>query len=297
MFKYISVFKRSLFAAAILVIFLLSILSSNSSNNIKYVKNTPNQSIGTSSDTSLGRLSANRTNTTSSVNIIIWSGFVAGNLNSKFSEIDTTFVFPKNISCTKNNSDVSFWIGIDGYYSSTIEQEGLSADCSLSNGKLVPNYFAWSQMYPNTMQYVNIPVAPGDEFYLQTSTTGNNMYNFILKNITKNVVSSTKYLCSNRQNLKCNNAGVEWIVEEGSYCANNQCTKTILQPLTNFGSVTFQNCYATEIEPKNNLRNSLGNYSNISLEMTRGTGGPVIVQSNKQLNIGATSFVASQTKN
>ena len=65
------------------------------------------------------------------------------------------------------NSESSFWVGIDGWYSPTVEQIGTDSDCS--NG--TPTYYAWYEFYPLDSYYACaaassscklMTLAPGD---------------------------------------------------------------------------------------------------------------------------------------
>src|SRR5205814_8270729 len=69
----------------------------------------------------------------------------------------------------------AFWLGIDGYSSSSVEQIGTDSD--LVNG--VPTYYAWYEMYPNPFHKItSITVAPGD--LISASVTADASNNFTL---------------------------------------------------------------------------------------------------------------------
>jgi Peptidase A4 family len=55
------------------------------------------------------------------------------------------------VTCSANSSTeyASFWVGIDGWDSSTVEQTGTDSDCS--KGK--PSYYAWYEFYPEGPYY------------------------------------------------------------------------------------------------------------------------------------------------
>jgi hypothetical protein len=54
------------------------------------------------------------------------------------------------VTCTgKSLQYSSFWVGIDGWYSPTVEQIGTDSDCS--SGK--PSYYAWYEFYPLDFEY------------------------------------------------------------------------------------------------------------------------------------------------
>ncbi len=54
----------------------------------------------------------------------------------------------------------AFWVGLDGYNSTSVEQLGTDSDCQSGS----PSYYAWYEMYPNpSVQLPNqYPVRPGD---------------------------------------------------------------------------------------------------------------------------------------
>jgi hypothetical protein len=52
----------------------------------------------------------------------------------------------------------SFWVGLDGYTSSSVEQLGTDSDCSGGS----PSYYAWYEMYPNPSVPLSQTVKPGD---------------------------------------------------------------------------------------------------------------------------------------
>src|SRR6188472_3762174 len=70
-----------------------------------------------------------------------WSGYAA--TGRTFTSVSASWTQPTAI-CT-GASYSSFWVGLDGDGSSTVEQTGSSADCSSAG---VPSYYAWYEMYP-----------------------------------------------------------------------------------------------------------------------------------------------------
>src|SRR5579883_2452296 len=76
--------------------------------------------------------------TTTSTN---WSGYAA--TGSTYTSVSTSFTQP-SVDCSKGNGYSSFWVGLDGYSSNTVEQTGTEADCSGG----AASYYAWYEMYP-----------------------------------------------------------------------------------------------------------------------------------------------------
>src|SRR5579884_4318905 len=69
-----------------------------------------------------------------------WSGYaVTGN---RFTSVSASWTEPA-VTCS-GTAYSSFWVGLDGDTSNTVEQTGTDADCSGST----PQYYAWYEMYP-----------------------------------------------------------------------------------------------------------------------------------------------------
>jgi len=68
------------------------------------------------------------------------------------------------------SSAASFWVGLDGYASNSVEQLGADSDC---NGK-TPTYYAWWEMFPNPSQVLSnaYPVHPGDQMTAWVASNG-----------------------------------------------------------------------------------------------------------------------------
>lgn len=92
-----------------------------------------------------------------------WSGFAdQTTAGRKFTSVVGTWVEPE-ATCTSavGHPYASFWVGIDGYSSSSVEQLGTDSDCA---GK-TPVYYAWWEMYPEgsvNLSMSQYPVKPGD---------------------------------------------------------------------------------------------------------------------------------------
>src|SRR5436190_4132645 len=73
-----------------------------------------------------------------------WSGYAAFGTPGSFNSVSASWVQP-SVTCTSKNTYSSYWVGLDGYNSSTVEQLGTEADCSSGAAK----YYAWYEMYPH----------------------------------------------------------------------------------------------------------------------------------------------------
>lgn len=80
-----------------------------------------------------------------------WSGYAVTGPVGSVADVKGSWTVPAiQGSCSAgskkqpNNQYSSFWVGIDGYNSNTVEQTGTDSDCQ--NGKQV--YYAWYEFYP-----------------------------------------------------------------------------------------------------------------------------------------------------
>jgi hypothetical protein len=85
-----------------------------------------------------------------------WSGYAV--TGSDFTYADGSWHVPQ-VSCSKTpNTYSAFWVGIDGYSDSTVEQIGTASDCSGT----APKYYAWYEFYPAGPVLIDMNVSPGD---------------------------------------------------------------------------------------------------------------------------------------
>jgi Peptidase A4 family len=109
-----------------------------------------------------------------------WSGYAV--TGSTFKTVSASWTQPA-ITCTSGDgqTDMSPWVGIDGYSSSTVEQTGSSGDC---NGA-TPDYYAWYEMYPRNVIVIKHTVKPGDKFTATVAHTSGTKYKLTLKDVTE----------------------------------------------------------------------------------------------------------------
>ena len=109
-----------------------------------------------------------------------WSGYAV--TGGTFSSVSAYWT-QKAISCSSSDTDtdMSPWVGIDGYSSSTVEQTGSSGDCSGATA----TYYAWYEMYPSNYVTINHTVKAGDAFYGSVTHTSGTSYKLELEDITE----------------------------------------------------------------------------------------------------------------
>ena len=148
-----------------------------------------------------------------------WSGYAV--TGSTFTTATATWVQPA-ASCTSNDgeTDMSPWVGLDGYSSSTVEQTGTSADCDGSS----VDYYAWYEMYPANYVTINDTVKAGDSFTGTVTHTSGTSYTLKLTDNTRGWSYSTT------KKLSADDSSAEAVLE----MAADNLTKFSTDPFTSF---------------------------------------------------------------
>lgn len=109
-----------------------------------------------------------------------WSGYAV--TGSTFTTVSASWI-QSAITCASGGgqTDMSPWVGIDGYSSNTVEQTGSSGDC---NGA-TPQYYAWYEMYPHNVIIIQHTVKPGDKFTATVTHTSGTKYRLKLVDVTQ----------------------------------------------------------------------------------------------------------------
>jgi len=95
-----------------------------------------------------------------------WSGYA--DTGSGFSTVTGSWTEP-SVSCTSQTSLAAFWVGIDGYSSSSVEQDGTLAECYGGTAY----YYTWWEMYPaNAIQVVGQTLRAGDSITASVVRSG-----------------------------------------------------------------------------------------------------------------------------
>ena len=122
-----------------------------------------------------------RNATTSSTN---WGGYAAH--GSTYTSVSASWVQPA-VDCSKGSGYSSFWVGLDGYDSNSVEQTGTEADCS--GGSAI--YSSWYEMYPAYPVNYSNTVRPGDSFTATVNYLGSNRYQLVLTDSTRGWTKTT----------------------------------------------------------------------------------------------------------
>jgi hypothetical protein len=149
-----------------------------------------------------------------------WSGYAVTGPVDSVTAVTGSWVVP-TATCEgtlEKDTGVSFWVGIDGYTSDTVEQTGTDSDCS----KGFPSYYAWYEFFPAEGVTISaITVQPGDVMTASVVYDGAEFTATIRDERSNETFSISKAVPEAKRN------SAEWIAEDNAYV------------LTDFGKVLF----------------------------------------------------------
>jgi Peptidase A4 family len=167
-----------------------------------------------------------------------WSGYA--DTGTGFSSVTGTWTVPKVTGCSATGPATIevFWVGLDGFSNSTVEQDGTGAAC----GSGVPlTYFTWWEMEPtNTIQAVGTTVKAGDKISASVVRKGTK---YTLK-VTDSTTSGNNVRLTQSCSAPggCANASAEWIAERVAFVSSTGKVK--FSPLPDFGTWTLRGATA-----------------------------------------------------
>lgn len=203
--------------------------------------------------------------TTSSTN---WAGYAAH--GSTYTSVSASWVQP-SVNCSAGDGYSSFWVGLDGYNSNSVEQTGTEADCSGGSA----SYSSWYEMYPAYPVNYSNPVRPGDHFTATVSYLGSNQYRLVLSDSTAGWSRTTTKTQSGLAR-----SSAEVIAEAPSDSFGPL-------PLADFGKVNFT---GSKVNGSN-----LGNFNYDSIDMVDSAG--VVQASTSSLSSGTNFSVTWKSLN
>jgi len=151
-----------------------------------------------------------------------WAGYAATGAAGTFTSVASGWTVP-TVTCTGTDTFSSFWVGLDGDGSGTVEQTGTEADC---HGKAAA-YSGWFEMFPNAPVFYKQPVQPGDTMVASVTAEGAGVFMLTLFDMTQNWSQVTE-----QTSATATLASAEVVTEAPT--GDGQ-----IEPLTNFGTVNF----------------------------------------------------------
>jgi hypothetical protein len=139
-----------------------------------------------------------------------WAGYAdVSSAHGHFTRVSGAWTVP-SVTCTAEDRITSDWVGLDGFSSSTVEQDGTVSQCF--EGRAV--YFTWYEMYPAGSIAVGTSVRAGDKIKASVSRSGS-AYTLALTDSTHTANSFTRHAtCATST---CPDTSAEWIAERPAY--------------------------------------------------------------------------------
>jgi Peptidase A4 family len=186
-----------------------------------------------------------RSNT--SVESTNWSGYAATGSSGAFTSVSASWSQP-TVTCGSKTTYSSYWVGLDGYSNSALEQTGTEADCIGGRAE----YGAWWEVLPASESDYSVTVKPGDALTASVVYNGNGTFTMKLTDSTEGWSKSTTAKGSSGYQ----DASAEVIAEATE--VNGSIAK-----LSDFGTVDFTGATADG--------NALGGYSPTEIVMAGNT--------------------------
>lgn len=165
-----------------------------------------------------------------------WSGYAVK--GSSFTYAKGSWHVPQ-VDCSKTpNTYSAFWVGIDGYSDSTVEQTGTASDCSGSTAQ----YYAWYEFYPaGSVIISSVPIKPGDKMEAHITYSGGEFTVEIHDYTSGAHFSKTKTVSG------ANRTSAEWIAEAPCCTSGGG-----ILPLADFVVANFGEDYNAMVPGSNN---------------------------------------------
>jgi hypothetical protein len=152
-----------------------------------------------------------------------WSGYAVSGGDGSFNSVSASWTQPAATCNDSGDEYAAFWVGLDGFNSSSVEQTGTDSDCSGGS----PDYYGWYEMYPAAPVYFNDPVQPGDSMSASVTFSGSDTYTLVLTDNTEGW-NETETI----QESGLANSSAEVITEAPSSSSGPL-------PLADFGTINF----------------------------------------------------------
>lgn len=174
-----------------------------------------------------------------------WSGYAVTGASGSVTSVTGSWVIPA-ATCTEaggSTAYASFWVGIDGWNSSSVEQTGTDSDCSSGT----PEYYAWYEFYPAPSYYAgNLTSLKVGDVMSATVSYANGTFTAIIKDVTQNESYTATFTpaAASRRYTPPARSSAEWIAE-APCCTNRGGTL----PLADFSPLLFGEDYTAPLVP------------------------------------------------
>jgi hypothetical protein len=151
-----------------------------------------------------------------------WSGYADSKAPAKgFTEVGGSWTQPA-VTCTNEDQLFSGWVGLDGYSTDTVEQDGTLAWCFEG----VAYYYTWYEMYPAGTIEEGTSVQPGDSISAEVTANDGNYVLSVTDATNPSNSFSTTQTCAT---TTCLDASAEWVAERPAFSIG-------ISPLADYGT-------------------------------------------------------------
>ncbi len=151
-----------------------------------------------------------------------WSGYAA--TTGTYTSVSASWTQPAG-TCSRGDQYAAFWVGLDGYSSSSVEQTGSEVDCVGRTAE----YYAWYEMYPNPSVNYSNTVRPGDHFNASVTYTGGSSFSLYIADTTQGWSNTTTGTLADAARSSAE------VIVEAPCCTGSGG----ILPLTDFGTVSL----------------------------------------------------------
>ncbi|MEM3852592.1 MAG: G1 family glutamic endopeptidase [Methanomassiliicoccales archaeon] len=214
-----------------------------------------------------------------------WAGYVVTGSDGSVANVSVSFIIPN--TDTSGGSYAAFWVGIDGFSGSTVEQTGILAEPSGFGHKTTTVYEVWYEFYPAAPVYASFTAEAGDYVYANVTYNGGNSFTTYISVMTPSgsvigTFGTTQVVSGAADN------SAEWIVEAPASGGK-------ILPLANFGTIYFgfdnTGIKMTNYATVNGNYGPMGGFSLTEVVMVSQTGQPKAAPS--AVSSDGTSFSVS----
>jgi hypothetical protein len=207
-----------------------------------------------------------------------WAGYAVTAAAKGVTDVKGSWIVPKiQGTCPATNQYSSFWVGIDGFSSNSVEQTGTDSDCQ--GGAAV--YYAWFEFYPKPSHLISgLTISAGDTISAEVKYSGGKFTTTL-----RDVTTGQSYSASAKVNAQRSSA--EWIAEAPSSSGG-------ILPLADFGTVSFGTDY-TSVASTNDATISgttgnIGSFANVVAITMVNNAGTATKAAPSSLSTDGTSF-------
>lgn len=163
-----------------------------------------------------------------------WAGYAdVSTTAGTYTKVSGSWTVPA-VTCTSEDRITSEWVGLDGWNTGTVEQDGTTSQCFQG----VALYYSWYEMYPANTVEVGTTVAAGDSISASVTRSGTN-YTLALTDSTNS--SNSFNQAATCAATTCLDESAEIITERPAY------SSTGIVPEAQFGTDKFTNLSVTPL--------------------------------------------------